>query len=491
MKEGVLMYPHQLCIHHPAFAKGRTVFLIEEPLFFTQYRFHKQKLIFHRASMRAYAEVLEKKGYDVVYVEHHSLPHTRDIGQVLQSHKITTAHVCDVVDDWILRRLEKMAKENKITLSWHETPLFLTDRTSLDEFWKLQKSVLQHTFYVWQRKRLGVLVENGKPVGGKWSFDADNRKPLPKSVTLPEDMASYKNEYITEATAYVEKYFAGNYGSSDECYYAVTHVDAKKELHSFLKERFALFGDYEDAIETSHTRLFHSALSPYLNVGLLTPQQVLDEVLTYAQTHDIPLASLEGFVRQLIGWREFIRMMYMYKGREMRVKNALRAHRALPESWWSGETGVVPIDHLVEGLKSHAYSHHIPRLMVAGNMMTLIGADPSDCYQWFMEWYIDAYDWVMVPNVYGMALYADGGGMVTKPYVSSSKYVMKMGNYVKGEWQEEWDALYWNFIDTHRTVFLANTRSSLMVHLYDKFSEEKKCDYKKKAEGFLKKHFEK
>jgi deoxyribodipyrimidine photolyase-related protein len=490
MKEGVIIYPHQLFEHHPALTKGRTVFLVEEPLFFTQYRFHKQKLIFHRASMKAYEQFLKKKGYDVVYVEHHRLPHTRDIAQVLHSHKIATIHLCDVVDDWLSRRLEKMAKENNLGLSWHETSLFLTDRASLDEFWKSQKSVLQHTFYVWQRKRLGVLVENGKPIGGKWSFDADNRKPLPKHIPLPEDMTPHTSTYIDEAKEYIEKHFGENYGNGEECYYAVTHEAAKKELDTFLKERFASFGDYEDAMEMSHTRLFHSVLSPYLNAGLLTPRVVLSAVLEYAETHSAPLASLEGFVRQLIGWREFIRMVYVYKGREMRTKNALMAHHALPESWWTGHTGIVPIDHLIKGLKSHAYSHHIPRLMVAGNMMTLIGADPEDCYRWFMEWYIDAYDWVMVPNVYGMALYADGGEMVTKPYVSSSKYLMKMGNYQKGDWQEVWDALYWNFIDIHRKVFLENPRSSLMVHLYEKFSQEKKDTYKEKAHAFFKAHYE-
>jgi deoxyribodipyrimidine photolyase-related protein len=157
--------------------------------------------------------------------------------------------------------------------------------------------------------------------------------------------------------------------------------------------------------------------------------------------------------------------------------------------WWEGNTGLLPVDHTVEVLKKTAYTHHIVRLMVAGNAMTLIGARPDDCYRWFMEWYIDAYDWVMVPNVYGMALYADGGGMVTKSYVSSSKYLMKMGNYKKGEWEDVWDALYWNFIGTHRNFFLQNSRSSLMVHLYDKFSEEMKLEYKEKAKKFLKNHY--
>ena len=207
------------------------------------------------------------------------------------------------------------------------------------------------------------------------------------------------------------------------------------------------------------------------------PQEVLDAVLSYAQTHSVPLSSVEGFVRQLIGWREFVRMVYVCDGARMRVQNTLHASRPLPESWWQGTTGIIPIDHLIATLKEYAYTHHIPRLMVAGNLMTLLGINPHACYRWFMEWYIDAYDWVMVPNVYGMGLYADGGTMTTKPYVSSSRYLRTMSDYPSGPWHEWWDALYWVFVDTHREVFSANHRASFAVSMFDRFTDEKKRQY--------------
>lgn len=477
MKEAALVFPHQLFTDHPALASGRAVYLIEHPLYFSQYAFHKQKLVLHRASMKAYVDYLTGKGYDVQYVEHASFKET-SLKDLLAADGIEAVHAADVVDDW----LEKDVVRTGIPVTWHETPQFLTSSEDCARYWGSKKRHLQHAFYVWQRTRHGLLVEGGKPRGGRWSFDQENRKRLPKDMALPQPYALPRSPYVDEAITYVEEHFSGHYGNTESFSYAVTHADARRCLEAFLTERFANFGAYEDAIAERHHTLFHSVLSPYLNNGLLTPREVLDAALAHADAHAVPLASLEGFVRQLVGWREFVRMVYVCDGARMRGKNALAATRSLTPSWWRGDTGVVPLDQAIATLKEHAYTHHIVRLMVLGNLMTLLGVRPEECYRWFMEWYIDAYDWVMVPNVYGMALFADGGTMVTKPYVSSSRYLCSMGDYQKGSWTLAWDALYWAFVERHGELLSKNVRAAFSVRLWAGFPKEKQDAYRDAAQ---------
>jgi deoxyribodipyrimidine photolyase-related protein len=222
-----------------------------------------------------------------------------------------------------------------------------------------------------------------------------------------------------------------------------------------------------------------------LNVGLLTPQYIIDEALLYASNHEIPLNSLEGFMRQIVGWREFIRAVYELKGNEERTKNYWGFTRKIPDSFWNGTTGIEPIDSTIKKVLETGYCHHIERLMVLGNFMLLCEFDPDEVYRWFMELFIDAYDWVMVPNVYGMSQFADGGLMATKPYISGSNYVMKMSDYKKGAWQTIWDGLFWRFMHTHRTFFLQNPRLGMLVRTFDKMSDEKKNLHLKNAEEYL------
>lgn len=463
------IYPHQLFREHPAISKDRHIYIIEDPLYFSQYKFHKQKLVLHRASMKAYAQFLKESGHTVHYINHSDA--------LSYSMKVSEVHVVDVVDDWLTKKIETYAQH----VVWYESPQFITSDTDVRAYWQNHSKHLQYDFYVWQRKRLGILVDNNKPKGGTWSFDSVNRKSLPKHIHIPDSFQCVTNDYITEAIFYVETHFTDHYGTTAHFSYATTHHDAEKVLHLFLKEKLSSFGPYEDAITTSHHILFHSVLSPYLNIGLLTPHYVLKSVLDYGEKNNVPLASLEGFVRQLIGWREFMRMAYICGGVKMRNSNALSANRSLSKSWWTGNTGIYPVDHTIEILHKYAYTHHIVRLMIIGNIMTLLGVRPHDAYRWFMEWYIDAYDWAMVPNVYGMALYADGGTIVTKPYVSSSKYIQKMSDYSSGQWENTFDALYWHFIDKNKKVFLQIPRASLMVKMFEKFTKEKQHDIREKA----------
>jgi deoxyribodipyrimidine photolyase-related protein len=334
---------------------------------------------------------------------------------------------------------------------------------------------------------LGVLLNpDGSPEGGRWSFDTENRKKLPAGIIPPPVTYTSGQPWLAEAAQYVATHFPHAPGSSQGPYlFAVTHQSAADALQQFLHQRLVHFGVYEDAIASGYTTLFHSVLTPMLNTGLLTPQQVVDATLAHAAQHAIPLNSLEGFIRQVIGWREFVRLVYLQQGRRQRTTNFWGFTRRIPASFYNGTTGIPPIDNTIRKVLKTGYCHHIERLMVLGNFMLLCEFHPHDVYKWFMEMFIDAYDWVMVPNVYGMSQFADGGLMTTKPYISGSNYIMKMSDYKAGPWQQVWDGLFWRFMHRHSTFFLSNPRLGMLVHTFNKMPQEKQQAHLAHAERFL------
>jgi deoxyribodipyrimidine photolyase-related protein len=344
-------------------------------------------------------------------------------------------------------------------------------------------------FYEWQRKRLNILIDdNNKPVGGSWSYDTENRKKIPKSISLPEIPKKAETQNVLEAKKYIEENFPNNYGDDSFFFYPTTHTEAENWLDDFLKNKLELFGPYEDAMVSENNILFHSLLSPILNIGLLTPKYVIDRTIKYTEEKEtFHLASLEGFIRQVIGWREYIRAIYVIEGRKIRSGNYFKASKDLPKSFWTGNTGIYPVDQAIKNILKTAYSHHIERLMVMGNFMNLCGFKPDQIYRWFMEMYIDSYDWVMVPNVYSMALYADGGIITTKPYISGSNYILKMSNYKKEKWAEKWDTLFWNFVGKHYEDLKTEGRLGFIGILYQKMPEDKKENYREEAKKILEK----
>ena len=253
-----------------------------------------------------------------------------------------------------------------------------------------------------------------------------------------------------------------------------------------MKNRFHDFGPYEDAVVKDERVLNHSLLSPLINSGLLSPKFIINESIRFYKKYNIPLNSCEGFIRQIIGWREFIRGVYEIKGSYERTHNFWNFSRKIPESFYNGTTGIEPVDDSIKKVIKSAYSHHIERLMVIGNFMLLCEFDPDEVYRWFMELYIDAYDWVMVPNVYGMSQFADGGLMSTKPYISGSSYILKMSDYKKGKWCEVWDGLFWNFMNKQREFFVKNPRMRMLISSFDKMDESKRNIHLENAESFLK-----
>jgi len=484
-----IILPNQLFKNSPLINPSNEVYLIEENLFFKQYKFHKQKIIFHRASMKYYFEYLKKNKIQVNYIDCSSeLSDIRNLVQEISKRGFKKIEYMDSVDYLIEKRIRINSKSNNIELFKYESELFINKSADLTDFFKSEKKkFFQTTFYISQRKKLNILMNSdGSPIGGQWSFDGDNRKKYPKDLIPPKINFIKQNKFHNEGIKYVENNFSSNYGNIDNPFpYPNNHSDAELWLDDFLKNRFNGFGTYEDAIVSNELILNHSLLSPLLNVGLITPELVLKKVINFYQKNKTPINSVEGLIRQIIGWREFIRGIYIVKGSQERTTNFWNFSKKIPKSFYNGNTGIDPIDITIKKINDTGYCHHIERLMVLGNFMVLCEFNPDEVYKWFMEMFIDSYDWVMVPNVYGMSQFSDGGLMSTKPYISGSNYLFKMSDYKKGDWQLIWDALFWRFIDTQRDFFKKNPRMRMLVSTFDRMNNEKRINLIEKAESYL------
>lgn len=486
MKVG-LVFPHQLVEQSALLDTCQSIYLVEEVLFFKKVNFHKAKIAFHRASMKFYEQYLSSCNVNVIYIDaQNDLSDVRKLIAHFVTQGTTSIDYLDPTDNYLERRITESSRTAGIELHKHPSPLFLNTKEEIFSFFKDRKRLFQTDFYKQQRTLRNVLMEMGKPVGGKWTFDDENRLKYPSKKIPPKTYFLSPNQFHLEAVAYTEKHFSTNYGQlNQDTYYPVSFAECKVWLTDFFATRFDEFGAYEDAIVAKELLLHHSLLSPLLNAGLLSTQFVIDEALDYADKHQIPINSLEGFIRQIMGWREFIRAVYELKGTEERTKNFWGFTRKIPPSFWNGTTGIEPIDTTIKKALETGYCHHIERLMIVGNFMLLCEFDPDEVYRWFMELFIDAYDWVMVPNVYGMSQFADGGLMATKPYISGSNYVLKMSDYKKGDWQATWDGLFWNFMHAHRSFFLQNPRLGMLVHTFDKMPQEKQTLHLTNAERYF------
>ncbi|MEM6261227.1 MAG: cryptochrome/photolyase family protein [Bacteroidota bacterium] len=488
-----LVFPHQLYADHPAIRKDQPVYLIEDSLFFGDKHylanFHGQKLMLHRASMRWFADHLRETGHSVTYLAYTEFGQLEKVFEKLVEDEVSEVDYVDPVDFMLEKRLSRLCEQHGIHAHVHSTPGFINSEEENQAFFSGKKRYFMADFYQYQRKRLGILVENDgeTPVGGKWSFDEENRKKLPKKMVaeLPGLSIPSENVYVEEARQYVHAHFPNHLGSTERLIYPISHEAASTWLDDFLVQRFANFGPYEDAIVPKHTFLYHSVLTPALNIGLLTPMQVVNAAVEYGQSNGVPLASLEGFIRQIIGWREYMRVTYQSEGVRMRTNNHWGHHRPMPVSLYEGTTGIEPIDDTIRRIHTYAYCHHIERLMVLGGFMFICRIDPKEIYKWFMELFIDAYDWVMVPNVYAMSQNSAGGIITTKPYFSGSNYVRKMSHYGKAPWCETWDGLYWQFIFDHSESLAKNPRWSMMVATGRRMKSEKRQQHQEAAAKFF------
>jgi len=488
-----LVFPHQLFESSPALDSSvAAVWMIEDTLFFgdARYpmRFHKQKLAYHRATMSAWKQAREAQGYTVhlqAYRDGNS--GLAELFERLAADGHDRVQLADPHDFMLSKRLSREAESAGVHIRVLASPAFLNDPADNREWRSGRKRWTMKEFYAWQRQRLDILMDGTEPAGGKYSFDEENRRKLPKKekALLPVLPVVEQDATIKAAIASIESDFPDNPGSLDQWYYPTDRSSALQWLDQFLAERFVKFGVYEDAMVSGQSWLYHGVLTPMLNTGLLTPGEIIERALVAAEHEQVPLNSLEGFIRQIIGWREFMRATYDELGVAMRTTNHWQHHRAMPDALYDGTTGIKPVDETIERILETGYCHHIERLMVLGGFMFLCEIDPDAIYVWFMEMFIDSYDWVMVPNVYAMSQHADGGAITTKPYFSGSNYVLKMSDYAKGEWCVSWDALFWRWVIKNSEALAGNPRWSMMVANARRMPDEKKQAHITEAERFL------
>ncbi len=475
--------------HLPA-ATEVSVFMVEDIGLCTYVRHHQQKIVLFLAAMRSYADELTAAGYDVHY---HTLDtksvqsYEAQLGTMLNNLNATELRHFEIEDKPMEKRLVSFAESRDLRRTELRSPMFLCTRDEFAAFAKDKTRLKMSEFYKQQRQRLGILVDDaGQPLGERWSFDADNRRKLPKNVTPPAIDWASPPKHATDVIELVAREFSDHPGTADEFCWPTTREQARRSLDDFVERRLEQFGPYEDAITTRSPTVFHSALSPCMNLGLLTPAEIIASVMNRADK--IPLQSLEGFVRQVIGWREFVRGIYRTFGNEQDSRNFWSHERELTGAWYEGTTGIPPLDDSIQTAQRLGWTHHIPRLMVLGNLMTLCEIRPSTAHRWFMEMYVDSSEWVMGPNVYGMGLFSDGGIFATKPYICGSNYLLKMSDYKKGPWCDVVDGLYWRFIEKQRDFFSVNPRLALMPRALDRLDGRRRLRIFEAAEEFLQ-HF--
>ncbi|MDH3531515.1 MAG: cryptochrome/photolyase family protein [Gammaproteobacteria bacterium] len=463
------------------------VFMAEDVGLCTYERHHQQKIVLFLAAMRAYADELREAGFDVVYHEldiNKSDTYERKLTRTLQSRRSSVLRHFEIEDKPMERRLVEFARANDLDRHELASPMFTCSRDAFARFAEARPRLLLADFYKQQRQRLGVLIEaDGKPVGGRWSFDSENRKKLPQKVTPPDLHWASPTDHVADVIEIVATEFADHPGEAAGFRWPTTRAQALAWLDDFVENRLQQFGPYEDAMTVRSSTVFHSVLSPCLNIGLLTPAELIDAVTQ--QAADIPLQSLEGFLRQVIGWREFVRGIYQQFSERQETSNFWHHERELTEAWYDGTTGIPPLDDAIQTALRLGWTHHIPRLMVLGNLMTLCEIRPTAAHSWFMEMFVDSSEWVMGPNVYGMGLFSDGGIFATKPYICGSNYLLKMSDYRKGAWCDTVDGLYWRFIDKHRDFFAANPRLALMPRALDRLDESRRQRIFASAENFI------
>ncbi len=484
-------------------AAGGRFYLGEDVGLCTYVRHHKQKIVLFLAAMRAYRDELRRQGCDVHYDTLGEPGDTYEdrLGRHVRDGAYTHLVTWEIEDKFFERRISAFAQAKGLKHVVLNSPMFVTPRETFAAYLEEAKGRphMAH-FYQRQRRRLGVLMdEAGQPIGGRWSYDEENRKKIPKTEPIPKWAGAKPSEHVGDLLPMVNERFADHPGalSVSGWWLPTTRAQALAWWRGFLKQRFAKFGPYEDALSTRGPVLWHSAMTPVLNLGLVTPQELVDSAIEYAEDSPVPLNSLEGFIRQVIGWREFIRGIYQQFSEQQETTNFFGASRRLTRHWYDGDTGVLPLDDVIRKAQRYGWAHHIERLMVVGNLMLTCEVAPSEAYRWFMEMFVDSSDWVMGPNVYGMGIFSDGGVFATKPYLAGSNYILKMSDYARpkpaGEglfgadatWTDVMDGLYWRFIERHLDYFKGNARLAQVTGTLSRMKPERKRRIFDSAERFV------
>ena len=470
--------------------KPRKIFMAEDFELCTYEKHHKLKILMYLGAMREKRDELVELGFDVEYQDigssNFKKPFESKLQDVLKKNDLTQIKMFEIEDKDFEQRLIKFSKDKKINVEFCPSPMFLINRSQFKAYKDESKKVQMGNFYKDVRRQLNLLMDkNSKPLGGKWSFDEENRKKIPEGQAIPKQFSTKESQYINILRPLIETNFKDHPGKMINTWMPLTRTEALKSLDSFLRNKFKNFGVYEDAIQNSDNFLFHSGLSPSLNIGLLTPKDIVDRTLSFTKEEVIPLNSVEGFLRQIVGWREFIRGIYQNYSETQIQSNYFNFSNVLNESWYNGKTGIPPLDDAIKYSIDFGYTHHINRLMVISNIMTLCEVHPTYIYRWFMEMYVDSSEWVMTPNVFGMGTFADGGIFSTKPYICGSNYILKMSNYQKEPWCDIVDGLYWRFVSKNIEVIKRNARMPFVENNLKKMHPERKERIFELAENFI------
>lgn len=469
-KTAVIVLGNQLLENHPAIAANTeaTIIMIEAYDLFSKLPYHKHKLILIMASMRNFASELRAQSKKVIYVELQKNTQFKNLlHTTLKDNHFTKIAWMSTSDKQPNKTISIVAQNLGIETAEYNNEQFITPENELKNWFSKSKKPVMDSFYKWQRKRLNILLSNGKPVGGSWSYDQLNRKALPKKITIPPLPKVNANSFNNSAEI-INSMFPANIGSVRDFWLPTTRAEAQLWLDNFIKYRLGKFGDYEDAMNAEQPFLFHSVLSPLLNIGLINPQDVLEKANDAFQDGKIPLNSYEGFIRQIIGWREYMYGLYKFHQDKLQ-SNFFEFTKPLEKWWYTGKTpeGLEPpLKAVLQNTFTYGYNHHIERLMVLGNWFLLNSYHPADVYKWFSSMYVDAYEWVMMPNVFGMSQYADGGFTATKPYISGGNYLQKMGKWwpsTAAAKKSAYTKLYWVFINSHYAKLKNNPRMSLVL----------------------------
>ncbi len=460
---------------------------------------HPKKIAFCFAAMRAFAEELRGQGWHVAYTRLDDAENSGSIsGEILRRLEETGVGALWYTEpgEWrLIDLLADLESALPVPARMFEDDRFLCSHADFERWAEGRKSLRMEYFYRDMRRRTGLLMEDGAPAGGQWNFDHDNRKPAPKDHEFTGPMQFTPTDAAKEVLALVEDRFGGNFGTLRPFRLATTRGQARRALAHFVCRALPLFGDYQDAMLTGEPFLYHSMLSVYLNAGLLAPLEICRAVEDAWREGDVPINAAEGFIRQVIGWREFVRGIYFLQGRDYPSRNALNHQRGLPDFYWTGDTDMHCIAQTVAQTRDHAYAHHIQRLMITGNFALIAGVNPAELHAWYMAVYADAYGWVMAANVIGMSQFADGGLMASKPYVSSGSYIDRMSDYCKscaysvraktGPDACPFNLLYWHFLDRHRARFAQNGRMTNMYRTWDRMDADRRSAVLDGAERLL------
>lgn len=470
--------------------EDHSFFMAEDFDLCTYQKHHKLKILLFLSAMREYSRDLEEHGFNLDYVKLTNKNKDKSYEDKLKSKLKKSKKLVsfEIEDKFFEKRIAKLCKELKIEWEILQSPMFLSSRENFREYNLSVKKPFMKTFYERERKRLEILIDkNKKPEGGKWSFDSENRSKLPKKIDIPEHkFANQDSSLIEPIKELIDQHFGDHPGELNNVWFPIDRRGYLKNLNDFLKIKFENFGKYQDAITDRSPFLFHSLISPGLNMGLITPNDVVEKSLDFYndKKNDVPINSVEGFIRQVIGWREFLRGIYQEYSEMQDKENFFNHKRKMKKCWYTGETGLPPVDDAIKKAVKYGYNHHIERLMVLSNVMLMTEINPKNVHDWFMEMYIDSSDWVMGPNVYGMGQFSDGGLFATKPYISGSNYILKMSDYKKGDWCDVMDGLYWQFIYKKQDFLKSNPRLGMMLSNLDKMKSDKKDRIFNAADNF-------